>query len=94
MPKRYSNLNDIFAAHPGSVVLSGGLYGKECHKITCQIVALKIDALAYYQPACSRYATGVVVKPEDLQGIADRFYKKNSVYVNNVLTIYRDEHNH
>ena len=88
MLKRYWSIAEALRDFPSSIVLVGRRFGEDYHRIISQQRILCIKPQAYYHPIHSRYAIGLVVPKEELQGIADRYYKHNCVYIQNALKIY------
>jgi hypothetical protein len=86
--KRYWSVAKALRDFPSSVVLVGRRFGEDYHRIISQQRILCIKPQAYYHPTYSRHATGLVVPREELQGIADRYYKHNYVYIQNAIKIY------
>lgn len=86
--RKYSTVDEALKHFPSSVVLVGRRFGEDYHHIISQQRILGITPQAYYHPANEKYSVGLVVPKCELQGIADRYYNHNNVYINNTLTIY------
>ena len=89
--KRYTSVADILRDFPSSVVLVGRMFGESYHKIISQHHVLGIVPQAYYHPPHAPYATGLVVPDDELQGIADRYYYHNNIYIQNAIRIHRKD---
>ena len=87
--KRYSSVAKILRDFPSSVVLVGRDYGESYHNIVLQQHILGIRPQVYYRPPYSKYSIGLAVPKDDLQGIADRYYIHNNIYIQNAIKIWK-----